>query len=72
MPFFKNEEVEKKYRNTNGDADPIIRVSIQYMGKLSNMPLNIADKVFADGGHIELTTDHGQPTTEKKNEKPTK
>lgn len=57
MSFFKNPEVEKKYKNTNGDADPIVRVAIQYMGKLSNIPLNIADKVFADGGHIALRQD---------------
>ena len=54
MPFFQNKDVEKKYSNTAGDADPVINVAIQYKGKLSEMPLNIADKVFADGAHIAL------------------
>lgn len=52
MPFFKNPEVEKKYQNTNGDADPLITVAIQYRGRLSGVPMNIADKLFADGAHI--------------------
>lgn len=56
MPFFKNAEVEKKYQNTNGDSDPVVRVAIQYVGKLSGVPLNIADKLFADGAHIAPKT----------------
>ncbi len=54
MPFFKNPDVEKKYQNTKGDADPVVRVAIQYVGKLSGVPLNIADKLFADGAHISI------------------
>ena len=57
MAFFKNKEVDKKYNNTAGDADPVINVAIQYQGKLSEMPLNIADKVYADGAHIALKGD---------------
>ncbi len=56
MAFFKNPNVEKKYQNTNGDADPVVRVAIQYVGKLSGVPLNIADKLFADGAHISPKT----------------
>lgn len=57
MFTFKNSDVEKKYKNTGGDADPIINVAIQYRGKLSEIPLNIADKLFADGAHIALRTE---------------
>lgn len=57
MSFFKNPLVEKKYFNTLGESDPVIRVAIQYHGKLSEMPLNIADKVFADGAHIALKSE---------------
>lgn len=56
MAFFKNREVDGKYRNLIPDADPMIRVAIQYHGKLSEMPMDIADKVFADGAHIALNT----------------
>lgn len=56
MAFFKNPEVEKKYHNTNGEADPIVTVAIQYRGKLSGVPLNIADKLHADGAHIKIKT----------------
>lgn len=52
MAFFKNPDVENKYENTQGDRDPVVRVAIQYVGKLSGVPMNIADKLFADGAHI--------------------
>lgn len=67
MAFFKNPDVEKKYQNTNGEADPVITVAIQYRGKLSGIPLNIADKLYADGAHIapKIKAD----TTEKTDEK---
>lgn len=57
MAFFKNPEVEKKYQNTNGEADPVVTVAIQYRGKLSGVPMNIADKLFADGAHIAPKAD---------------
>lgn len=71
MFFFKNSDVEKKYKNTGGDADPLINVAIQYRGSLSNIPMNIADKLFADGAHIAPKT---EKDTETKNstEKPKK
>ena len=66
MSFFKNPDVEKKYKNTNGDADPIINVAIQYRGKLSEIPMNIADKIFADGAHIAPKTEKDiEPKAEK-------
>ena len=68
MAFFKNPDVEKKYQNTNGDADPIVTVAIQYRGKLSGVPMNIADKLFADGAHIAPKTKAEAP--EKVAEKP--
>lgn len=52
--FFKIPEVDAKYKNINENADPIITVSIGYHGKLSEVPLPIADKIFADGAHIDL------------------
>lgn len=67
MAFFQNPEVEKKYQNTNGDKDPIVTVAIQYRGKLSGVPLNIADKLHADGAHIKIKTkQEPQETTPKK------
>ena len=68
MAFFKNPDVEKKYQNTNGDKDPMLIVAIQYRGKLSGVPMNIADKLFADGAHIAPKTK--AEASEKITEKP--
>ena len=65
MAFFKNPDVERKYENTQGDADPIIIVAIQYKGKLSGIPLNIADKMFKDGAHIAPKPAEVEKTDEK-------
>lgn len=57
MFSFKDPAVNKKYKNTNGDANPIVNVTIQYRGPLSEVPMAIADKMYADGAHIALKTE---------------
>ena len=57
MAFFKDPEVEKKYKNLNGESDRDVRVAIQYQGKLSGVSMAIADKIFSGGGHLALKTE---------------
>lgn len=52
--FFKVPEVDAKYKNTNGNADPVVTVVLSYHGNLSGVPLPLADKLFSDGAHIAL------------------
>lgn len=65
--FFENPDVEAKYKNTMGDRDPVISVTVGYHGPLSKAPMHIADKVFSDGAHIELKKPaEKQPAADKK------
>ncbi len=63
---FKNPEVNAKYKSLlEGDVDPIVHVVIGYDGPLSEVPLAIADKMFADGAQIDLKNAADKAATDR-------